>query len=269
MNFQCFLINLNKDTERYAFMDAQLQSLGLRYQRVEAVYGKEYLDGSVKTDVRYDKTLSDKHNKLGRSLTPGEIGCAISHHNVYKKIIDNGIDFALILEDDIKFDPSFNNELYRLLDNHQAISWDLIQFAYPNASNLRYILRNTTSIASLELQRLCRKFSLRQLFRLFFAPVFNFIFELRTYFLIKHCRGPFRNNFRNYAGAGCYLISNKAAQYLYEQSIDLVYTADVLIVKSLFQAKQLRCGSYFPPLARQDLQLFPSSIDEISKREIF
>ena len=35
-----------------------------------------------------------------RDVTPGESGCAISHYNVWNKIIADGVDRALILEDD-------------------------------------------------------------------------------------------------------------------------------------------------------------------------
>ena len=35
-----------------------------------------------------------------RDTTPGESGCAISHYNVWNKIIADGVDRALILEDD-------------------------------------------------------------------------------------------------------------------------------------------------------------------------
>lgn len=37
-----------------------------------------------------------------RDVTPGEAGCAISHHNIWRKIVEEGIQTALILEDDFK-----------------------------------------------------------------------------------------------------------------------------------------------------------------------
>jgi hypothetical protein len=37
-----------------------------------------------------------------RDITPGEAGCGISHHNIWKKIIQDSVQYALILEDDFK-----------------------------------------------------------------------------------------------------------------------------------------------------------------------
>jgi GR25 family glycosyltransferase involved in LPS biosynthesis len=37
-----------------------------------------------------------------RDVTPGECGCAISHYNVWNKILEDGVERALILEDDFK-----------------------------------------------------------------------------------------------------------------------------------------------------------------------
>lgn len=36
----------------------------------------------------------------GREFSPGEIGCALSHHLVYRQFLDSSCDLALVLEDD-------------------------------------------------------------------------------------------------------------------------------------------------------------------------
>jgi glycosyl transferase family 25 len=41
----------------------------------------------------------------GRELAPGEIGCALSHLRLYRRMEDEGIDEALILEDDAVIHP--------------------------------------------------------------------------------------------------------------------------------------------------------------------
>lgn len=41
---------------------------------------------------------------MGRELSSGEIGCLLSHRNIYKKIVSENIPYALVLEDDIDFD---------------------------------------------------------------------------------------------------------------------------------------------------------------------
>tara|TARA_R110000782_G_scaffold48219_5_gene105656 strand:+ start:2148 stop:2894 length:747 start_codon:yes stop_codon:yes gene_type:complete len=45
--------------------------------------------------------------KIGRVLTSAEIGCALSHIEIYKKIILQKKKYALILEDDVVLEPDF------------------------------------------------------------------------------------------------------------------------------------------------------------------
>jgi GR25 family glycosyltransferase involved in LPS biosynthesis len=51
----------------------------------------------------------DPHRKTQLKL--GEIGCALSHHMAWKNIIDNNIDWTLILEDDFVFKENFETIL--------------------------------------------------------------------------------------------------------------------------------------------------------------
>ena len=37
-------------------------------------------------------------------MNKGEIGCALSHINLYKKIVSDKLSYAIILEDDVEFD---------------------------------------------------------------------------------------------------------------------------------------------------------------------
>jgi len=51
---------------------------------------------------RVDNSLK-KANKRS-SMSMGEIGCCASHRAVWQKMLDNGNELALILEDDARFD---------------------------------------------------------------------------------------------------------------------------------------------------------------------
>ena len=92
-----FVINLEKDLARRESISAQLEALGLTYEMVPAVYG-----AGLSVEDR-SKLYDDRKAKLhrSRSLTPAEIGCALSHLRVYRTMIEHGIDHALILEDDV------------------------------------------------------------------------------------------------------------------------------------------------------------------------
>jgi GR25 family glycosyltransferase involved in LPS biosynthesis len=69
-----FLINMDKDTERLARMKIRLK--GKEYERI--------------TGVPHET---------------GYIGCALSHHKCWQRIIDDNLEMALILEDDAIIGP--------------------------------------------------------------------------------------------------------------------------------------------------------------------
>ncbi len=43
---------------------------------------------------------SAQKKRIGREMADPEFGCALSHLFVYKKIIDEKIDYTIVLEDD-------------------------------------------------------------------------------------------------------------------------------------------------------------------------
>lgn len=91
-----FVINLGRDTERLKVLGARLEALGMRYERFPAVEGATFSQEELRE--AYDAKWAMRLN--GRALLPGEIGCALSHLGVYRKIVRERIPHALILEDD-------------------------------------------------------------------------------------------------------------------------------------------------------------------------
>lgn len=89
-----FVISLESEVVRRNAMRQQLGSLGLDYEFFDAIRGAEYFDDPRLYDDASARRLE------GRSLRPGEVGCALSHAAVYAEIVKRGIPWALILEDD-------------------------------------------------------------------------------------------------------------------------------------------------------------------------
>lgn len=58
---------------------------------------------------RIDNSLKIKHKKGKMSLS--EIGCCASHREIWKKQIDQGLEYVLVLEDDARFDVEKINQL--------------------------------------------------------------------------------------------------------------------------------------------------------------
>jgi glycosyl transferase, family 25 len=96
-----YVINLARSLDRRAHITAELKKTGLDYEIITAVDGRE-LDLHDTTIV--DPSLpfidpSEPSRSLG--LAAGTVGCVLSHLSVYKRIIADGLDEALVLEDDV------------------------------------------------------------------------------------------------------------------------------------------------------------------------
>ena len=111
-----FIIHMPGDIKRAPNVDTLLQTLP-NAQVVDAVIGKEVL-------ARGD--LSPKPGNLHTPrypfpLSPGEVGCFLSHRACWQKIVDEGLDYALIAEDDLSVDPGLWAEALHLIEGHANI----------------------------------------------------------------------------------------------------------------------------------------------------
>jgi GR25 family glycosyltransferase involved in LPS biosynthesis len=71
-----------------------------------------------------------------RSLTKGELGCALSHYNIWQEVAKSDSKITYIMEDDINFENDFNEKLKELLLELKDIEWDFCfldrKFMYGN-----------------------------------------------------------------------------------------------------------------------------------------
>lgn len=92
-----FVINLERDHSRRESIEQQFSKLDLPFEFSEGVLGSA-LTTQQKQEIYNDKKAF-RHQC--RSLVPAEIGCALSHINIYRKMIDENIKYACIFEDDV------------------------------------------------------------------------------------------------------------------------------------------------------------------------
>jgi len=79
-----FIINLEKDKERYKHICNQLDSNNLKnYERIDAIYGKNVYDN------------------YNTKLRPAELGCYLSFQKACHAIIKQDLEYGIVLEDDI------------------------------------------------------------------------------------------------------------------------------------------------------------------------
>lgn len=105
-----FVINLDRDEERLKFAQEQAEKNGFSFERVAGVFAKEMSASELKKDVNYLRfTL-----RMGKRPGLGEIGCALSHIKIYRKMVEENIPYACILEDDIFILDHFKEQLEKL-----------------------------------------------------------------------------------------------------------------------------------------------------------
>lgn len=98
-----YLVNLDKNKQRLAHMHTQLMRHGIEFERISAVYGQNLDHEEMRRSFAHFRSLC----AMGRKMTYGEIGCAISHIGILKRVEQP----VCILEDDIEISGDLRNVL--------------------------------------------------------------------------------------------------------------------------------------------------------------
>ena len=92
---EAFIISLNDANEKRSKVKSILENIDLNYTIYDAVDGRNNLD-KFNFNV-YENWFEPTYHF---NMTEGEIGCALSHYFLWKKIVDEDIEKVIILEDD-------------------------------------------------------------------------------------------------------------------------------------------------------------------------
>jgi glycosyl transferase family 25 len=106
-----YVINLARSAHRRAHIIAELRKAAIDYEIVTGVDGLE-LD-------MHDQATVDPALFARSSWPEGMAGCALSHLRIYQKMIADGLDTALVLEDDVTL-PGDLGALADALASHLA-----------------------------------------------------------------------------------------------------------------------------------------------------
>lgn len=117
-----YVINLDCAEDRMLSMDQQLSAIDVNYERIPAIKGNSLTETEI--NIEYSAALNKKYFRADLSL--GEIGCYISHKNVWRKMVAENIEFAVILEDDMIIENNFI-KLFSLTETLKK--YDLIKLA--------------------------------------------------------------------------------------------------------------------------------------------
>lgn len=116
MQIRTFVISMENLNDRWSFMRQQLDNLWINYERFKATDPKQMKQEEI--DEIYDEEKAKKiHPPKGISLW--SLWCSYSHQRIYKKMVEEDIQMALVFEDDAIID-------YRLNVLYKQIEWKLV-----------------------------------------------------------------------------------------------------------------------------------------------
>lgn len=119
-----FVLSLPDCYERRSRISKSLYRLGLSFEFVDAIDGRNGLPKEYENQIDRLKTI-----KAGRIMCDAEFACSLSHISIYRRIVEEKIEYALILEDDVKPLPS----LIKYLSGRYFEDAELTQLYYDKA----------------------------------------------------------------------------------------------------------------------------------------
>ena len=133
-----YVINLQRRDDKFTKISKILQNLDIKYEKYDAI------DGS---DVKIRDEWIQCLEKGSLITTPGAYGCLLSHLQVIKNAKQNNYKNILILEDDVVFHKSFNDQLQKINcipADYSIIYLGTSQLNHANIkfTNLNYYLAN-------------------------------------------------------------------------------------------------------------------------------
>jgi glycosyl transferase family 25 len=119
--FSTFVISLERATDRRAHMQGLLGAINHQAEFMPAVDGRAI---SAADRARYDSVKARRDYRC--EMSDAEIACYLSHYRIYERMCREGIDMALILEDDIQVAPDLL-EVVRGLAAHRDPPWSVVR----------------------------------------------------------------------------------------------------------------------------------------------
>ena len=108
-----FIIHMRGDQKRQKNV-RHLLSVLPNARIADAVIGRDAMEGA-------NIAAGDAHApKYPFRLGAGEVGCFQSHRQCWQRIVDDGLDYALIAEDDLSIDPDLWPEVLDLIHFHAS-----------------------------------------------------------------------------------------------------------------------------------------------------
>ncbi|MCR5643182.1 MAG: glycosyltransferase family 25 protein [Prevotella sp.] len=129
-----FVIHPDKLKARGEHVDRMMKRLGMDYEFVNEGHSDKQIQAYL------DQYMKDGREQL-RHPTPRAL-CTISHFLAYEKIVEEGLEGALVLEDDIALDKDFVSFFEQSLNEYRAYYADNPVLISYEDSSLRFVPRS-------------------------------------------------------------------------------------------------------------------------------
>jgi glycosyl transferase, family 25 len=220
-----YFINLDSSIDRLKTFDERLVQLGftrtsehpirwkkgdVEIERLVAVNGK-VLSGSERKE--YEPTERKFWDWTSHHLTAGELGCFLSHRHFWRKVVEEKLNFAFVLEDDMILSPE-------IVSFFESIDW-----IPKNASFVKLDFSPVTKDHLYPVSEPLSHFCSRKIVRI----------VGRTY------------------GTGCYVVSQQAALSALKHSQKIPLPVDLFLFDARFEfapTQEIYC--VFPALSLDD-----------------
>lgn len=118
---EAFIINLDRATDRWRFVEQGILATGIPYRRVSAVEGR---------GISFPIPEFDEHGyqrRHGRRRNDAEVGCYLSHLECLRLLLASDLDLAIVLEDDASPSPDLSLVIEEALRYEDA--WDVLRLS--------------------------------------------------------------------------------------------------------------------------------------------
>ena len=118
-NIKIFVINLEKSIDRWKYINKQ-NNQNLNLVKFNAINGNHINKNNI-------KKLIDNKSYLYKNIDKnrGEIGCALSHLNIWEIFKKSNDKYIIIVEDDVIFEQNLYKKINTYMKNAPK-DWDII-----------------------------------------------------------------------------------------------------------------------------------------------
>jgi len=125
LQLTCFVVNLATATQRREAMQALLAQHQITATWLDAVDGR--LIPEAELAQHFDAERAElEYGPMSR----GEIGTSLSHVKIYRQMVEQNIQYAVVLEDDVELAPDFCSVLSQLPSTVSSAEPAMVQLTY-------------------------------------------------------------------------------------------------------------------------------------------